>query len=40
MTFKRKVIGVDHFNLVYGHTLVIPAEVNVRSSRVVQQMGL
>ncbi|XP_048492421.1 uncharacterized protein LOC125493274 [Beta vulgaris subsp. vulgaris] len=39
-TSKREATGVTPFNLVYGHTPVIPVEVNVRSSRVAQQMGL
>ncbi|XP_010677715.1 uncharacterized protein LOC104893316 [Beta vulgaris subsp. vulgaris] len=39
-TSKIEAIGVTPFNLVYGHTPVIPAEVNIRSSRVAQQMGL
>lgn len=39
-TSKREATGVTPFNLVYGHTPVIPAELNVKSSRVAQQMGL
>ena len=39
-TYKREVARVTPFHLVYGHTLVIPAKVTVRSSRVAQQMGL
>ena len=38
MTSKREVTRVTPFNLVYGHTPIIPTEVNVRSSRVAQQM--
>ena len=39
-TSKREAIGVTPFNLVYGHTSVIPAKVNVRSLRLAQQMDL
>ncbi|XP_010687391.1 uncharacterized protein LOC104901500 [Beta vulgaris subsp. vulgaris] len=33
-TSKREATRVTPFNLVYGHTPVIPAKINIRSSRV------
>ncbi|XP_048491403.1 uncharacterized protein LOC125492730 [Beta vulgaris subsp. vulgaris] len=39
-TYKREATRGNPFNRVYGHTPVIPAEVNIRSSRVAQRMGL